>query len=359
MEHEKVGKLQAKAAAWRHGNPGRGLKIIAVAGLRGKTTTALLLSEILQEAGSSVMVLTNHGSFLNGKPVAGGYDISASALQRCLASAKKSQANYVIIEVNNRLIETHVLPTLPIEMSIITNDSPTAQALLKQVVNFTVVPSGFDVSSLSVAPHQAINFGTDEAADAQIARVAERRRGTEINLVIDHQTKLAVATYLVGWANALNVAAAVSAAYVLSADTSTFEEGIARLERVIGNYDYLQTAGELYEAVVDGANSEQSLDLVLATAAKLKKRRLLVAADITVPGDRYVQIKQKVDRLVVVGETLQLPGVELTDSPQKAVDLLKRAAKRDDLILLIGREFALPEDKDSTKAQQMLGTASE
>lgn len=361
MEHEMVGKMQAKVAAVRHRNPARGLKIIAVAGARGKTTTALLLAEILQEAGSSVMVLTNQASFINGQPITRQYDSSADSVQRCLAIAKKKDVNYVIIEISDAFVRTHVLPTLPIEMSIITNASLSAQTLLGQSVNSMVVPSGFDASEQTVQPHQAINFGTDETADAQITRVVERRKGTEVYLVIDHQTKLPVATYLVGWVNALNVAAAVSAAYVLATDTATFEEGVARLERVIGNYDYVRLANSQYEAVVDAATAESSLELVLATAAKLKKRRLLVAVDSTVSTRHYTAIRAKADRLVVVGKGPEMPGVEQADSLQAALDVLTRSAKKDDQILLLGRDFAEldKEDSSKTKAHRMLEAKSE
>ncbi len=360
MEHELMGKLQAKVVAWRHGNPARALKLIAVAGGRGKTTTILLLGEMLQEAGKSVLVLTNQGCLLNGKSVTSQrYDASASSLQYYLGLGKKNNVEYVIIEITSALIDSHVLPTLPIEMSIVTNDASTMKALLDQPANYLVVPSGFDTTMQTVASHQVINFGMDESADAQLAHVVERRRGTEIGLIIDHQTKLSVATYLIGQANALNVTAAVSAAYVLAADTSTFEEGVARLERVPGNYDYLPTGDALYEVVVDGANTEESLKLVLASAAKLKKRRLMVALDITVPKEFYSQVKEVADRLIVVNESVTLPGVELADSPRAAIDILKRGAKREDLILLLGREFAQVNEDATTKAHTLLEESGE
>lgn len=360
MEHELVGKAQAKVAAWRHGNPARSLKLIMVAGLRGKTTTSLLLSEMLQEAGSSVMTLTNQECAIDGKSVkTQRYDDSANALQEYLALAKKKNVAYVIVEVNDALITTQVLTTLSIEMSVITGDAPAARALLAQPTSYLVVPTGFDTTSRGTAPHQIISFGTDESADAQLAHVALRRKGTEIGLVIDHQTKLEVASYLIGRANALNITAAVSAAYVLAADTSTFEEGVARLERVPGNYDYLPTEGMLYDAVVDGANVEQSIDLVMASASQLKRRRLMVAADITVPKELYGQIKQFADRFVVVNESVPLPGIELADSPKSALGLLKRGAKREDLILLIGREFAQLNEDGKTKAHLLMEEPSE
>lgn len=360
MEHELVGKVRAKVVAWRHGNPASSLKVIMVAGLRGKTTTVLLLNEMLQEAGNSVMALTNQVCAIDGKPLTmEPYDASAASFQEYLSLAKKKNVKYVIVEVSDSLVATHSLPTIPIEMSIVTGDTTAAQALLRQPSSYLVAPTGFDMSDQGVAPHQMISFGTDESADAQLAHVTERRKGTEIDLVIDHQTKLAVASYLVGKANALNVTAAVSAAYVLAADTSTFQEGVARLERVAGNYDYVPAEGLFYEIVVDGANVESSVDLVLTSASKLKRRRLMVAADSTVSEELYVSMKQQADRLIVVNESVSMPGVETTASIKSAVDLLKRGAKREDLVLLLGREFAKLSEDGMTQAHKLIGEQSE
>lgn len=349
-----MGKLRAKVAAWRHGNPSRSLKIIGVAGAHGKTTTVLLLGEMLQESGKSVITLTNHGCFHNGQPLTDRYDTSADALQHILSVARKKEVDFVIIEVTDAFVATHVLPTLLLEMSVITNDSPCAQALLNEPVNFTVVPSGFDVAGLSVAPHQAINFGEDETAEAQIVSVTERRKGTEIDLVIDHQTKLSVATYLIGKANALNVAAAVSAAYVLAADTATFEEGIARLERVAGNYDYIDTNEAVFDIVVDAATDEASIELVLSSAYALKRRRLLVVADGSISSESHPMMKLKSDRLIVVSDGPEVPGVEKAQDEQAAFELVKRGAKKDDVVVLVGARFARRQPDGATQAHKMV-----
>ena len=52
-----LGEMKARAIAWRYGNPSRGIKLIAVAGNKGKTTTALLLNELLRESGAQVAVI--------------------------------------------------------------------------------------------------------------------------------------------------------------------------------------------------------------------------------------------------------------------------------------------------------------
>jgi UDP-N-acetylmuramyl pentapeptide synthase len=353
MEHELVGKLKARFAAVRHRNPTKRVKVIAVAGPAGKTTTALLLTEMLREAGCSVLTLTNHGSFLNGETVDVPYDTTADDTQRALTFGKQKEVGYVIIELTDALVASHVLPTMNLEMSIITGTSPTANALLDQPVNFAVVPTGLDLGGLSVAPHQAISYGTDESAEAQIVRHRLLRKGTEVELVVDHQTTFSLATFLVGEANVQNLAAATAAAYVLAIDTSTLPEGVARLERVTANYDYIET-GKPFDAVVDASPNEASLEMVLKSAATLKKRRLMVAVDDSVSVDDRMKLKGHCDRLVMVGSFEQVPGVEPAETIDAALDVLLRAAKREDLVLLAGKKFAAHTADGKTKAHQML-----
>lgn len=345
-----MGKARAWVAAMKHRNPTKSVKLIAVAGPYGKTTTILLLSEVLRESGKSVLALTNHGIFHDGVKIGTDYDSSADAAQKQLALARSKKVDFVIIEVTTALTKTQILPTLTLEMSLITGNDDNAQKLLGQPVEYTVVPSGLDMSGQAVAPHQAISYGDDVTAEAQIKEVTLLRKGTEIELIVDHQTKFELATYLVGKANVRNIAAAVSAAYVLSADMSTLQDGIARLESAQGNFEYLLGGGAV---AVDGAVSEQSLELVLSSAKTIRKRRLLVALDASIPESAYSSSKQYCDRLIVVGQ-VDKPGIESAESPEAALGILKRAAKKDDLVLLVGRDYAARQDDGRSAAELMV-----
>ena len=353
MEQELVGKLKARVSALKHRHPARSLKVIAVAGAAGKTTTALLLTELLREAGRSVLVLTDRGSYLNGQKLDLSYDATPDDTQRSLNLARQKDVDIVVMELTEALVANHVLSTIPIEMSVVTGASSLADALLNQPVNYTVVPSGLDLGGLSVAPHQAISYGDDVTAEAQVVKVKLRRRGTEVDLVVDHQTIVQLATYLIGKANVYNLAAAVSAAYVLAIDVASLPEGVARLEGVVGNYEYLESSRP-YDIVVDGAAEDVSLELVLSSAAELKRRRLLVAMDTTVKPDDRLKLKKYCDRLVMVGLDEQAPGIDQAETLEAAVELVTRGAKKDDLVLLVGREFAARETDNTTKAQRLL-----
>lgn len=347
MKQDVVGEIKARITAWRHGNPAKDVKIIAVAGPHGKTTTALFLGEILQEAGINTLVLTNRTNST--------YDQSVETLQAELQKAKKDGVFYVVIEITETLLKTCNLTILPIELSIITGDSLSARGLLEHPASSSVVPAGLDIDDIKVAPHQIISFGVEQDAEALVTNVTERRKGTELEMVIDHQTRIELATYLVGHANAMNLAAAVSAAYVLAVDTVAFQEGAARLERIPGNYDYIEREDLPYDIVVDGANTAEALERVLTSAKNLKKRRLLVVLDDSVSEQLYADAVKLADRVFVASEGLEVANIEKANNIQAAVDLAKRAAKKSDTLLLLGCEFSKTDDAIRTVAHQMIG----
>lgn len=352
-----VGKLKAKTAAARYRHPSKALRVIAIAGPYGKTTTALLLSEILQEAGHNVLVLTNQVRKLNETTLDLRYDERARSIQRLFALGRRKKVDFVIVEVTQAVLDSHVLATTTLEMSIITGDSSEANSLYTQPVAYTVVPAGVDMEAMQVAPHQAISFGDSELADARIKETKLYRKGTEIELVIDHQTTLHLATFLVGRANAYNVAAAVAAAYVLGVKIESFEEGVARLEYVPGNFEYLPL-DRLYTMVVDGAHHPRSLELVAADAKKLAKRRLLVVADDSIADSEYQNLKANSSALTAVGAH-DGPGVHAASDAGTATEVVLRGAKQEDTVLFVGRHYAARGSENLSYAQRLVEGASE
>lgn len=352
-----MGKFKAKAAASRYRHPSKALRVIAVAGPYGKTTTALYLSEVLQEAGHSVLVLTNKGCKLNEQTLDIQYEERAGTIQRLLARGRKKKVDFVILEVTQGLLDCHVLMTLEVEMAVITGSSSVAHSLLEQPLKYAVTPSGLETKAGEVAPHQAISFGEDRMADARIKDTTLYRKGTEIELVIDHQTTLHLATHLIGRANAHNVAAAVAAAYVLEVKIESFEEGIARLEYVPGNFEYLSTE-RLYTMIVDGAHDAKSLELVVADAKKLTKRRLLVVADESVSEKYYTTVKSNSSAFTAVGAH-DGPGINAASDSQTAAEVVLRGAKQEDTVLFIGVEYAARGSENLSYAQRLVEGAGE
>ncbi len=277
MKRDFFGKARAKKAALRYNHPSRNVRLILVVGEYGATTTALYIGELLRENAQTAAVFTDRTSHIDGEPYPERYDASAEAVQRAISKSKK-RAETVVMAVTPAILRSCVLETLQVEMMVVTSEGELSKQVMETPSAYVVIPEGMATEGLAIAPHQKISFGDSELAEAYLRNVVLYRKGTEIEVTIDHQTNLTLSTYLLGKANAYNVAAAVAAGYLLGLDISKFQEGIARLETVRGNLEQLPL-NEPYSLYVDGAPSSRSADLVTASLKQIAKRRLLIACD--------------------------------------------------------------------------------
>ena len=328
---DKLRTLQAKAISARYGNPDRSLSIILIAGAHGKTTTAVFLESILKEAGRNPAILTNAIDDTR-------YDASAMAFFQTLSNIKKKNGGTVLIEVSEALLASGALLDLQPELLLIPEENAAAYQLLALRPKHIVAPSGYEVPEGTVASYQQISFGHDEQADAKIDSTTLYRHGTEISMTIDHQTKLELATYFSGLANANDLVAATAAAYVLGVNIEAVQEGIADLESPKTSF-FWYTSDRPYALVYDQAVTASSVELAVESAKKLTKRRLIVALDSEPSDDIVDKILPYTDRLFVVSDSEPRSGVDIETSVVDAYDKALRAAKREDTVLLLGKGF--------------------
>ena len=356
MKRDYLRNFRAKKAALRHGHPSRQLQLVVVSGTGG-ATTALMLAEILRETGKKVAVYTTRGSAIESIPYTPSYRSDAGAMHSALAAARKQRCGVAVIALDPELAATGVLSTLAIDMVIVSDRETVSDELLAQPMRYLVVPSGSDIAGTSVEPHHAITYGDDLTADARIAGVKLYRKGTEVTAVIDHQTTVELATFLLGMANARRTVAAVAAAYVMGAPVGQLADGVARLEVVMGNFQYIALDAP-YRVAVDSASSATSVRELVSSAKQLTRRRLLIVCDQSVDPDALSAVHSDVDRLVVV-QGHSGPSTDQVQSLSEAITITLRGAKRDDLVLLIGEELASQVDEDQTRGARLARGGSE
>lgn len=350
MKRDFFGKARAKKAALRYNHPSHNVKLILVVGDYGARTTALYLAELLRENDQPTAAFTDRASHINGQTYEQRYDASADAIQRAISRAKKN-ASTVVMAVTPAFLRSSVLETLQIELIVATTDGEMSREVLEQPTSYVVLPEGMPSDTITIAPHQKISFGDSELAEAYLRNTVLYRKGTEVEVTIDHQTNMTLSTYLLGRPNAYNVAAAVASGYLLGLDISRFEEGIARLESVPGNLEQIET-DRPYDIYVDGAPAARSADLVSASLKQLARRRLLIACDDSFDDETLDMLSTRADR-VTVAKGKEVNGRYHADDIKQAVKLTLRSAKKDDLVLLLGPHFA-SESEDGRTAGEVL-----
>lgn len=292
---ESYRKRRVKLLTARYGNPAKHLRVIAVTGTNGKTTTVSYLNEILKEAGYKTAMFSTAQVEIAGKKMVNDLNRTVALtgdLMRFYRDAKRAGVDFVLIEATSHALHQHKLSTTPIEMAIMTNLTQDhldyhktmegyaeAKAILfKMKPKYIVLnrdDAWYEYYDVFPAGYQKITYGQSNEAEARIDNIKLYRKGTEVAMTIDHQTKLELATALPGEYNAYNLAAAVSAAYLLNVGIKDIVEGVANLEGIPGRFDRIEE-GQPFDVIVDYAHTPDGYEKLLDTAKKITKNRVIL-----------------------------------------------------------------------------------
>ena len=288
-------KSRAKIISARFGNPARDLRIIAVTGTNGKTTTVNFLNEILKEAGYRTAMFSTANIEIAGEQTVNDTNSTTATvarLQKFFRDAKKADVEFALIEATSHALDQYKFEGLPIEMAIMTNltqdhldyhktmeNYAAAKAKLFEIQpRFIVLNTDdkyFDYFNKFEADEQKITYGESDLAEVKIKSFKLYKKGSEANLRIDNNVELEIATNLPGEFNIYNMTAAAAGAYLLGISLKDIQEGIANLEGVPGRFEYA-TPGLPFDTIVDYAHTPDALEKLLKSAKEISKNRTIL-----------------------------------------------------------------------------------
>ena len=287
----------------KYGNPAKGLRVIAVTGTNGKTTTINYINEILKEAGyktamfSTALIEIDGNTQLNDLNATVG---TTERMQEFFRDAKRAEVDYVVLEITSHALQQHKRDGVPIEAAVMTNLTQDHLDYHKTMENYAAAKgklfagepkfivlnrddAWFDYFNQFHAGALKMTYGKHEDAEARIDYVKLYKKGSEARLVIDHQTNLELATALPGTFNVYNMTAAACVAYLLGLKLEDITEGVANLEGVPGRFERV-VEGLEYDVIVDYAHTPDALEQLLQAAKETSKNRVILVFGAT--GDR-------------------------------------------------------------------------
>lgn len=378
---EAYRKGRVKLISAQYGNPAAHLKVIAVTGTNGKTTTVNFINEILKEAGLTTAMFSTALIEVAGKRQANDLNMTVGTtkrMQEFFRDAKKAHVDYVVLEITAHALQQHKLATVPVEMAVMTNLTRDHLDYFKTMENYAATKAKlfmgepkfivlnrddewFDFFDQFLAGAQKITYGEHDDAEAKINHVKLYKKGSEATVVIDHQTKLNLATALPGKFNVYNMTAAAAVAYVLGIKLKDIVEGVANLEGVPGRFERV-AEGLGYDVIVDYAHTPDALEKLLESAKSVTKNRVILVFGAT--GDRDKSKRpimgeiaaRLADRIILTdeesyGEDPQTirdqvregierghAGAKMTEiaDRREAIEKALSIAKKDDTVLITG-----------------------
>ena len=252
----------------------RSMRVIAVTGTSGKTTTAWLAAAALAEAGHQVGVLSDLGCLAPGdrQPVASAYG-SRLGLAAWLGQFAEAGCSHAVVEVSSRMLKHDLLADVELDTLVVTNHATGRLAAGDPTSAVAALQPG---GRLAAGCH-LVTAGLADDCDVRATAVEGHLFGRTVLVSSGGQlAPLALGTPVVSFVRDSLLAAAVGGRYGISLDVAV--RGIESAGGVPGRVERLDM-GQEAAIFLDSPTSGHALATTLASLRRLTRGRLVVIAE--------------------------------------------------------------------------------
>ena len=287
-------KSLAIAAANFFGHPAAALKLIAVTGTNGKTTTTSLIDSVLRASGAKTGLF---GTIAYHTPL-GEYPAPNTTpesldLQGFFAEIREAGGTYAVMEASSHALVMDRLWGCHFQSAVFTNLTRDHLDFHKNFEDYfaakrhlfegtgagvpqTAVLNADDPYSkrLTGMAKQTVTYGIENSADI----AAKKFHLAFTGLTFTAHTpsgKLQITSPLVGRINVYNILAAIGAAQAAGIPNDTIEAGIHALQNVPGRFQRVDM-GQPFLAIVDFAHTDDALENLIKTARELNPKGRII-----------------------------------------------------------------------------------
>ena len=364
---------QAAIASAKNGYPAKNLRVIAVTGTNGKTTTCFMIWNMLRKAGYKTGLMTTVAYGLdNLEPELGHMTtVDAFTLNQRIKSLKDQGAEFLVLEVTSHALAEYRTLNIPIEIAVFTNLTHEHLDYHKTLENYRNAKGKLFAS----AKFSILN--ADDPATKYYKQIAKQyssygiKHGQNKPEKIELQVSgvkylyhgMNIETQIPGEFNVYNSLAAAIVGEKLNLTKSQIEHGIKSLESVEGRMNIIDE-GQPFTVIVDYAHAPDAIEKVFESVKGHKGRIITVhgGAGRRDPSTRPIrgEILGKHSDIVIITEddTRDEPldtimqgfikgakkagkkeGKDLFEEPdrKKAIQLAFKKAKQGDLVLILGK----------------------
>lgn len=301
-----------------YGHPARKLKVIAVTGTNGKTTTATYINQILKTAGYKTAMFTTATIEVAGRSHINDLNVtvaSTARMQQFFWQARHAHVDYVVLEVTSHALDQHKLDGVPVMAAVMTNLTQDHLDYHKTMEGYAAAKAKLFAGKPSViilnrddewfeyynafrAGRDKLSYGTNAEADLRMSQVVSSAQGTSLEVALAGGV-VRVQTALPGEFNAYNLTAAMALGQAIGVEADKIVAGIEAVTAVPGRFERA-VEGQPYEVIVDYAHTPDALAKLLATARQLvgQGRVLLVFGAC---GDRDQSKRPAMGQVAVAG----------------------------------------------------------
>jgi UDP-N-acetylmuramoyl-L-alanyl-D-glutamate--2,6-diaminopimelate ligase len=286
----------------RFGFPARGMRVIAVTGTNGKTTTVSYINEILKSAGYKTAALTTVYYEVDGQKIPNETHLTIhkqSIAQSFLSKAKKADVDFVVFEVTSHALDQDRIMGVPVEIGVMTNLTQEHLDYHKTMDNYAAAKSSLFKNY--GAKHAVLNlddewytffaeeskaeiftYGKNKDADLKISdvKLADKESSAVFSFT---GGKIKAKTGLLGEFNLYNAAAASGVGTLLNIDPGKIEKGLSSLSQLSGRMEEIDE-GRDFKVIIDFAITPDAIEKALEALRGITKGKIRIVFGAT--GDR-------------------------------------------------------------------------
>ena len=280
----------AIAAANFFGNPANALKLIAVTGTNGKTTTTSLIDSVLRASGAKTGLF---GTIAYHTPL-GEYPAPNTTpesldLQGFFAEIRDAGGTYAVLEASSHALVMDRLWGCQFQSAVFTNLTRDHLDFHHNFEDYFAAKRRLFDGTGAGAPETAIlnaddpyserlaglaklsvTYGIENSADIAARKFQLAFTGLTFTAHTPNG-KLQIASPLVGRINVYNILAAIGAAQSAGIANEVIEAGIRNLQNVSGRFQRVDM-GQPFLVIVDFAHTDDALENLIKTARELNPR---------------------------------------------------------------------------------------
>ena len=321
-------------------NPCDDMIVTGITGTHGKTTTAMLLSSIIEAANHTVGIGSSLG-YCDGTKVDEKVSEAPTAPEfaRWMSNMRSNQCNFAVVEANSEGLARHSFAGMQLDAAIITNirrahldlhGSLRAYREIKQRILSYLKPSGVAVINMDDPATRfivkeitgpALTIGMQGNADVT-ATILEKHSSEQTFLITAGSESIPIQSKIIGSGHVYNCLAATAVSLVYGFDLATIARGIERVTSLPGRLERIE-AGCPFATYVDAARTPDTLSAALHSVKQSTKGRVfcVFGADGHGNTEERPLLGRVVEKFADVGViTATSPGTE--DQNQIAHDIL-------------------------------------
>ncbi|MBR9998102.1 MAG: UDP-N-acetylmuramoyl-L-alanyl-D-glutamate--2,6-diaminopimelate ligase [Cyclobacteriaceae bacterium] len=264
-------------------NPSERLKVVAVTGTNGKTTTVTLLHQVFMELGYQSGLLSTIHNKINDEIIPATHTTPDSIqLNRLLSQMVKKGCTHCFMEASSHAIEQHRIAGLQIDVAVFTNIThdhldyhKTFEGYIKSKKKLFDDLSNKSSALVNVDDKRGrvmiqntkaavFSYGIRNMADFKAKILTNSMEGLELDL-----NGILAWFPLVGMFNAYNILAVIGVGTILHEEPTALLTALSSAKRVQGRFELIKPESGIF-AIVDYAHTPNALENVLSAINELR-----------------------------------------------------------------------------------------